>query len=109
TEVHAVTEALRAPHRVVQGTLRRSAEDSSTMALICAAVPTPDDAAYVVALFGDFPSDLPTCTEAVEIVRKMLAWTAVPAAAGPERIRVLEAIVEAKHEWERTADVLPEL
>ena len=39
----------------------------------------------------------------------MLAWTAAPAASGSQRARVLAAIVEAKQEWERAADALPEL
>jgi len=104
-----VAEALQAPHRVVQGTLRLYEEDGSRVVMVCAAIPTPEEAGYVVVLFGDSSGNLPTCTDVVEVVRKMLAWTAASAASGSERTRVMEAIVEAKHEWEGTADVLPEL
>lgn len=98
-DMPTVAEALRAPDRVVQGA-----------ALLCGVIPAHDDASYVVALFGgDVSGDIPTGVEAVEVVRKMLAWTAAPAASGSQRARVLAAIVEAKQEWERTADALPEL
>ena len=97
-EMPAVAEALHAGDRVAHG-----------VGMLCGAIPSQDDAAYVVAFFGDHSIDTSTRVEAVEVVRKMLAWTAAPAASGSQRARILATIVEAKQEWERTADALPEL
>ena len=97
-EMPCVAEALHALDRVAHG-----------VGMLCGAIPSQDDAAYVVAFFGDHAIDTSTRVEAVEVVRKMLAWTAAPAASGSQRARILATIVEAKQEWERTADALPEL
>src|ERR1700722_17901392 len=56
-EMPTVAEALHAPDRVAHG-----------VGMLCCALPSQDDAAYVVAFFGDPAIDTPACVEAVEVV-----------------------------------------
>jgi signal transduction histidine kinase len=110
SEVPFVAEALHAPERIIEVTLASNEEQVSfaeRTRLICGAIPASYEASHAVALFFRSPLDLPTRIAAVDIVRRMLAWSRAP--AGSQRARVLAAIVEAKQEWERTADALPEL
>jgi len=104
SELPLVAEAFRVRERVACGTLDVSGGPVPT---VCGVVPAPDAAIYAVALFGRSQVATRSRVAAVEIVRRMLAWSPAPTAA--KRTRVLAAIVEAKQEWERTADALPEL
>ncbi len=104
SELPVVADAFRVRERVASGTLDICGEPVPT---VCGVVPAPDDAIYAVILFGRCPTTTRSRIAAVEVVRRMLAWSPAPAAA--QRTRVLAAIVEAKQEWERTADALPEL
>lgn len=99
-DIPLVAEAFRTPTQVVCGA-------DGPVPIVCGVVPAPGEAAHVVVLLGRTSVALATRKAAVEVVRRMLAWRPTPAAA--RRSRVLAAIVEAKQEWERTADVLPEL
>jgi len=104
-EIAPVAEAFRTPRLVVCGTALLPGD--RVVPMICGAIPAPDGAVHVVVLQGGTSTALAPRKAAVEVVRRMLAWSPAPAAA--QRSRVLAAIVEAKQEWERTADALPEL
>jgi len=114
SELPFVAEALQVPERSVEGAACLADEigcqgDHEFVQVVCGAIaiPAPDRALYAVALLGRFTTDTSTRVAAVDVVRSMLAWS--PAPAGSQGARVLAAIVEAKQEWERTADALPEL
>jgi signal transduction histidine kinase len=111
-ELPFAAEALHAPERIVEGATclpdeLNSSADHELMQVICGAVPGSYETFHAVAVLGRFTSDILSRVAAVDAVRRMLAWG--PARVGTKRARVLGAIVEAKQEWERTADALPEL
>jgi signal transduction histidine kinase len=110
TEIPFIAECLSAPERIIECTaaltLRAgSAEQGIPSKLICAALPAAQEATLVIVVIG--PIDTDERAAAVEVVRRLLGWRYAPASA--ESARVMGAIVEAKQEWERTADALTEL
>jgi signal transduction histidine kinase/PAS domain-containing protein len=109
SELPFVSEALAARERTVTGTTWLRLKDRREMLqVICGAVPTPGEPLYVVALVGGCVKDeISTYVDTLEVVRRLLSWSPPP--AGSQRARILAAIVDAKQEWERTADALPEL
>ena len=128
-EVPLIAEAFHSPQEATKGSLRSSKLAGGRVSprrgrqVVCGAVPAPDEVTHAVVLFGSSLVDLPTRIAAVDVVRRMLAFIPVTAgphpsgAAGPHPLEVggahpsgtFAAIVEAKQEWERTADALPEL
>ena len=112
TEVPFIAECLRTPQRVVECTAllpgRSGAQDQGVpMELVCGAVPGPQESTLAIVVFGNAAIDAADRVAVVEVVRRLLGWRSAPASS--ERTRVLSAIVEAKQEWERTADALTEL
>jgi signal transduction histidine kinase len=113
TEVPFIEECLQAPQRIVECAAplgeRRLGSDNGgePIQLVCGAVPTAEQSTHALVVFGAAEVNSTTRVAAVEVVRRMLGWRSAP--ANSERARVLAAIVEAKREWERTADTLPEL
>jgi len=95
-----VGQALDAPERVIVTTM-------GTVEIVCGAVPAGSEARYSIALIGHSPIDIGSRADALDVVRKMLAWT-LPSTSSVDT-GVFAAIVEAKHEWEGAADVIPEL
>lgn len=104
SDLPLVAEAFRREQRVSRGTLEIP---GGPVSAVCGVVPARDGAIYAVVLFGRSTIASRSRVAAVEVVRRMLAWSPAPAAA--QGTRVLAAIVDAKQEWERTADALPEL
>jgi signal transduction histidine kinase len=114
SELPFVAEALQTPERSVEAAICLSDENGcqgghELVQVVCGAVaiPATERMLYAVALLGRFTTDTSTRVAAVDVVRGILAWS--PAPAESQGARVLAAIVEAKQEWERTADALPEL
>ncbi|MBS0419508.1 MAG: hypothetical protein JSR66_17490 [Proteobacteria bacterium] len=95
-----VGQALDAPERVIVTTM-------GAVEIVCGAVSSGQEARYSIALIGGSQADIGSRADAVDVVRKMLAWT-LPSASSVDT-GVFAAIVEAKHEWENAADVFPEL
>jgi signal transduction histidine kinase len=112
TEVPFIAECLRTPQRVVECTALLTERSGAPgqgvpIELVCGAVPAPQESTLAVVVFGNAAIDPADRVAAVEVVRRLLGWKSAPASS--ERARVLAAIVEAKQEWERTADALAEL
>jgi signal transduction histidine kinase len=110
-EVPFIAECLRTPQQVIECTAlltrRPDVEDNGgPVELVCGAVPAPQESTLVLVVFGSTEYKSEERVAAVEVVRRLLGWS-VPASS--DRSRVLAAIVEAKQEWERTADALAEL
>ena len=111
-EVPFIAECLQTPQRVIECTASLAAhpgtqDQGAPLELVCGAVPAPQESIQVLVVFGNAPIESRARVAAVEVVRRLLGWRSAPASS--ERTRVLAAIVEAKQEWERTADALAEL
>jgi signal transduction histidine kinase len=111
SELPFLARALMTPGRPIQGTFERNPGDSpEPMQVVCGAVPARDEPHYAIALLGPVSNDVSARVDAVDVVRRLLAWSSPTSPpGGSQRGRILTAIVEAKQEWERTADALPEL
>jgi signal transduction histidine kinase len=112
TEVPFITECLRTPDQLIACTAHLSCgpgtpDPGIPVKLICGAIPAAQESTLAIVVFGDVSIDTDDRAAAVEVVRRLLGWRYAPASA--ERARVMAAIVEAKQEWERTADALTEL
>ena len=111
-EVPFIAECLRAPQWVVECSVLltergETPDNSAPTELVCGAVPAQQESTLAVVVFGAAEIASQDRVAAVEVVRRLLGWRSAPASS--ERARVLSAIVEAKQEWERTADALAEL
>ena len=103
SDVPFVSEALAVPERVIVTTAHI---DGRPVEVACGAVPA-GSAQCSIALIGHSSTDIGLRADALDVVRRMLAWT-LPSASSVDT-GVFAAIVEAKHEWEGAADVFPDL
>ena len=103
-DVPFVMQALAVPEQVIVTTMQL---DGRPVEVVCGAVSAGGSAQYSIALIGPSGIDVGSRVNAIDVVRRMLAWT-LPSASGVDT-GVFAAIVEAKHEWEGAADVFPEL
>ena len=116
-DVPLLDEAFRNPEQLVQrAAVHRGLAASDDvlpvgpLQAIGGAVPDPVEALYVVLfLASPDPSESELREIAIETTRRLLSASARLASGDAERARVLSAIYQAKVEWERTADGLPEL
>ena len=116
-EVPLLDEAFRNPEQLMQRSAVHRGVATSDDALpvgplqaICGAVPDPAEALYVVLFLANpEPGEAELREVAIETTRRLLSASARLSSGDAERARVLSAIYQAKIEWERTADGLPEV